>query len=285
MKPAPFEYHAARTVDEAVTLLATFAEHGGRVIAGGQSFVPMMAFRLARPDHLIDINPITDLAHLAAENGMLRIGATVRHATLETMTIGGTLGRLLREVAHSIAHRPIRNRGTFCGSIVHADPSAEWCLVAATLGADIVACSTRQIRTLPASRFFMGIMTTALAADELVTECRIPLLPDEARYGFYEVSRRTGDFAMAAALVSYRVVAGRITEPRLGIGGVEPFPRRLNAVEKMLAGSSPDFALFARAGEAAATAVDPMEDTRSTPAFRRQLVRAVTRRALERSLP
>lgn len=285
MKPAPFEYHATRTVEEAVTLLAAFAEQGGRVIAGGQSFVPMMAFRLARPDHLIDINAITDLAHLTVENGMLRIGATVRHATLETMTIGGTLGRLLREVAHSIAHKPIRNRGTFCGSIVHADPSAEWCLVAATLDAEIVARSARQLRTLPASGFFMGVMTTALTPDELVTECRIPLLPDDARYGFYEVSRRAGDFAMAAALVSYRLVAGRIVDPQFGIGGVEPFPRRLNVVEAMLTGAAPDLARFHQAAEAAAAAADPMEDGQNSPAFRRQLVRTVTQRALERSLP
>jgi carbon-monoxide dehydrogenase medium subunit len=285
MKATPFEYHAARTVDEAVALLATFAEQGGRVIAGGQSFVPMMAFRLARPDHLIDINGITDLARLVVEGGVLRIGATVRHATLETMTDGGVLRLLLREVAASIAHKPIRNRGTFCGSIVNADPSAEWCLVAATQGAEIVACSARQVRVIPASEFFLGVMTTVLAADELVTECRIPLLPDGARYGFYEVSRRAGDFAMAAALVSYRLVAGRITAARLGVGGVEPFARRLNEIEAMLNGSAPDVALFGKAAEAAAAAVDPMEDSRNSPAFRRQLVRAVTQRALERTLP
>jgi aerobic carbon-monoxide dehydrogenase medium subunit len=284
MKAAAFEYHAARTVEEAVSLLARFAEHGGRVIAGGQSFVPMMAFRLARPDHLIDINPIRDLAYLAVENGVLRIGATVRHATLEVMPAGGTLGRLLREVAHSIAHRPIRNRGTFCGSIAHADPAAEWCLIAATLDADIVAQSAREVRAVPASGFFMGVMTTALVADELVTECRVPLLADDARYGFYEVSRRAGDFAMAAALVSYRLVDGRIADPRFGVGGVEPFPRRIPTVEAMLAGAAPDPALFLRAGEVAASAVDPMEDPRNSPAFRRQLVRAVTQRALERSL-
>ena len=285
MKAAPFEYHAARTVEEAVTLLATFAEHGGRVIAGGQSFVPMMAFRLARPGHLIDINGITDLARLVVDDEVLRIGATVRHATLETMTNGGMLGRLLREVAGSIAHKPIRNRGTFCGSIAHSDPSAEWCLVATTLGAEIVSRSAKQLRALPASEFFKGVMTTALAADELVTECRVPLLPDEARFGFYEVSRRAGDFAMAAALVSYRLVAGRITEPRFGIGGVEPFPRRLNDVEAILEGNAPDIMLFDKAAEAAAAVVNPMEDSRNSPAFRRRLVHAVTQRALERSLP
>jgi carbon-monoxide dehydrogenase medium subunit len=285
MKAAPFEYHAARTVEEAITLLATFAEQGGRVIAGGQSFVPMMAFRLARPGHLIDINGITDLARLVVDDEVLRIGATVRHATLETMTNGGALGHLLREVAGSIAHKPIRNRGTFCGSIAHSDPSAEWCLVGATLGAEIVARSALQLRTIPASDFFMGVMTTALAADELMTECRIRLLPDQTRYGFYEVNRRAGDFALAAALVSYQLEAGRIINVRVGIGGVEPFPRRLNDVEAILEGNAPDIMLFDKAAEAAAAVVNPMEDSRNSPAFRRRLVHAVTQRALERSLP
>jgi carbon-monoxide dehydrogenase medium subunit len=284
MKPAPFAYHAARTVDEAVTLLAEFGEQGGRVIAGGQSFVPMMAFRLARPSHLIDINRIAALDHLVVEDGWLHIGATVRHATLERMTAGGTLGQLLSEVAHSIAHKPIRNRGTFCGSIAHADPSAEWGLVTATLGAEVIACSVRGYRTIPATNFFLGAMTTALAADELITECRLKLLPDDTRFGFYEVSRRAGDFSLAAALILYRSVDGRMAEPRFGIGGVEPVPRRLALVEAILAESEHNAATFEAAAEAAASTVDPMQDPQNTPAFRRQLVQAVARRALERSV-
>jgi aerobic carbon-monoxide dehydrogenase medium subunit len=145
MKPAPFNYHAPRTVDEAVSLLAEFACQEGRVIAGGQSFVPMMAFRVARPSHLIDINRIGELDRLLVEEGTLRIGATVRHAALESMVGGGTLGCLLREVARFVGHPPIRNRGTFCGSLAHADPAAEWCLVVATLNATIV------VRSAPAS--------------------------------------------------------------------------------------------------------------------------------------
>jgi carbon-monoxide dehydrogenase medium subunit len=123
MKSAPFDYHAPRTVDHAVSLLAEFAGQGGRVIAGGQSFVPMMAFRLARPSHLVDINGVGELDRLQVEASTLHIGATVRHATLESMVSGGTLGCLLREVARFVAHPPIRNRGTFCGSLAHADPA------------------------------------------------------------------------------------------------------------------------------------------------------------------
>jgi carbon-monoxide dehydrogenase medium subunit len=236
MKPAPFNYHAPRTVDEAVSLLAEFACQDGRVIAGGQSFVPMMAFRVARPSHLIDINRIGELDRLLVEEGTLRIGATVRHAALESMVGGGTLGCLLREVARFVGHPPIRNRGTFCGSLAHADPAAEWCLVVATLNATIVVRSARCVRAIAAADFFQGVMTTSLAADELVMECRIPPLADDAHFGFFEVSRRAGDFAMAAALVTYRLHDGRIAEPHVGLSGVEPFPRRLPWVEERLAG-------------------------------------------------
>jgi len=284
MKAAPFEYHAAQTVDEAVALLAEYADQDGRVIAGGQSFVPMMAFRLARPGHLIDINGIAELCRLVAEDGVLRIGAMVRHATLEAMTACGVLGRLLSEVGHSIAHKPIRNRGTFCGSIVNADPASEWCLVAVTLGTDIIARSVREVRSLPSDLFFVGPMMTELAADELVTECRIPLLPDTARFGFHEVSRRAGDFAMAAALVTYRVEGGRIVDPRIGLGGVEHYPRRVGKVEAMLVGTVPDTSRFQDAAAAAAAAVEPMDDGQISVNYRRQLTWAVVERALERTL-
>jgi carbon-monoxide dehydrogenase medium subunit len=284
MKPAPFEYHSPSTVNGAVSLLAEFAEQGGHIIAGGQSFIPMMAFRLARPRHLIDINRIDELGHLAVEADILRIGATVRHATLETMAIGGTLGHMLREVARSVAHPPIRNRGTFCGSLAHADPSAEWCLVTAMLDAAIVARNANGIRLIPASDFFLGVMTTSLAADELVTECRIPLLADDTRYGFYEVSRRAGDFAVAAALATYRLHNGCITDARIALGGIETFPRRLPEVEALVSGSTPAGECFRAAAEAAAISIEPMEDTRTTKDFNRQLVRTVTLRALERCL-
>ena len=188
----------------------------------------------------------------SVEDATLHIGATVRHAAIESMVGGGTLGCLLREVARFVAHPPIRNRGTFCGSLAHADPAAEWCLVAATLDATILARSARGVRAIAAADFFQGVMTTSLTADELVMECRIPLLADDARFGFFEVSRRAGDFAMAAALVTYRLHDGRIAEPHIGLGGVEPFPRRLPWVEERLAGEVPDSECFRAAAAAAA---------------------------------
>jgi carbon-monoxide dehydrogenase medium subunit len=282
MKPAPFDYHAPRSIGEAVASLAEFAAADCRVIAGGQSLVPMMAFRLATPQHLVDINRIADLARLASEDGVLRIGALVRHAAFETGDTGGTVGRLLAAVAPSVAHPPLRNRGTFCGSLANADPAAEWCLVAVTLDARIVARNAGGIRILPAAGFFEGVLTTALRPDELVTECRLPLLADDTRFGFDEVSRRAGDFAMAAALAVCRLEDGRIAEPRLGLGGVEPRPRRLAEVEAMLAGAVPDRDLLRRAAERAAEIVDPMEDVELTARYRRQLTRAVVERALRR---
>ena len=156
MKPAAFRYHAPKTIDEAVAMLAEYAPDDGRVLAGGQSLVPTMAFRLARPHHLIDINGIAALDRLAVEDGRLVIGAGVRHQTFRRPVVAGPLGELLSAVMHHIAHYPIRTRGTFCGSVAHADPASEWCLVAATLGAEMVARSTRGRPRHRGGRLFPG---------------------------------------------------------------------------------------------------------------------------------
>src|SRR6476659_5651204 len=154
MKPAAFRYHAPKTLDEAVATLAEVAADDGRVLAGGQSLVPIMAFRLARPSHLVDINGIAGLAELKTADNKLSIGACVRHAAFYQPVTEGPLGRLLTTVVHHIGHHPIRTRGTFCGSVAHADPASEWCLVAATLDADIVLRSVRGTRTVKAGEFF-----------------------------------------------------------------------------------------------------------------------------------
>src|ERR1700682_910739 len=227
MKPAPFEYHAPKTVDEAVAVLAEVAPADGRVLAGGQSLVPTMAFRLARPAHLVDINGIAELDRIAVADGKLAIGACVRHAAFYRPVAEGPLGRLLADVVRHIAHHPIRTRGTFCGSLVHADPASEWCLVAATLGAEMVAQSRHgrsASRLIAGDDFFAGIMTTALEEDELLVEARLPLPPPDTHFGFYEFSRRAGDFAIAMALVTYRIRDGRIVEPRVGAGGAQANP-------------------------------------------------------------
>jgi aerobic carbon-monoxide dehydrogenase medium subunit len=280
MKPAPFQYHAPKTVAEAVALLAQVAPADGRVLAGGQSLVPTMAFRLARPAHLVDINGIAELDRIGSKDGKLAIGACMRHAAFYRPVAEGPLGQLLSSVVRHIAHHPIRTRGTFCGSLVHADPASEWCLVAATLGAEMVAQSQSGRRVIAAADFFAGIMTTALKEDELLVEARLPLLPPDTRFGFYEFSRRAGDFAVAMALVTYRVQDNRMVEPRVGIGGAEPNPRRIAAAEQALAGQRPGTEAFAAAAEAAAREVDAMADSNYSAEYRRDLVRTVTQRAL-----
>src|SRR5262245_41534142 len=282
MKPAQFRYHAPKTVDEALATLAEVAPNDGRVLAGGQSLVPAMALRLARPAHLVDINGVKDLERLAIVGDELQIGACVRHAAFHREEIAaGPLGALLSHVAGHIAHLPIRTRGTFCGSIAHADPAAEWCLVAATLGATMVAASVRAVRVIPAADFFRGAMTTALAADELLAQVRLPLLADECRLGFAEFSRRGGDFAIAMALATCRLHAGVIVDARIGIGGVESAPRRIAPAEAMLEGSRPSEAAFRAAADAAAAAIEPLDDGNYPPHYRRDVARAMTRRALE----
>jgi carbon-monoxide dehydrogenase medium subunit len=283
VKPAPFAYHAPTSVAQAVAMLGKLAAADGRILAGGQSLVPTMAFRLARPAHLIDINGIAALERLAVEDGRLSIGACVRHAAFHRPAVARPLGALLTVVVRHIAHYPIRLRGTFCGSLAHADPASEWCLVAATLGAEMTAMSTRGTRTILAADFFTGIMTTALGEDELLTAARLPLLAPDTRFGFCEFSRRVGDYALAMALATFRVEGGVIIDPRLGVGGAEASPRRIPAAETALAGRPPEAAVLRAAAEAAADAIDPLEDIQADAAYRRDLVRAMTRRALERA--
>jgi carbon-monoxide dehydrogenase medium subunit len=283
MKPAAFRYHAPKTVDEAVALLAEFATDDGRVLAGGQSLVPTMAFRLARPAHLVDINGVEALNRIAVADGKLVIGACVRHSAFHKPVCEGPLGKLLTDVVHHIAHYPIRTRGTFCGSLAHADPASEWCLVLAALDGEVVAKSVRGARSIAARDFFKGIMTTALRDDELLVEARLPLLPAGTRCGFYEFSRRAGDFALAAAVGVYRLDGGKIAEPRLAIGGAEVNPRRIAQAERALAGAAPGDQAFRAAAQAAMEAIDPMEDIINSAEFRRDLVLAVARRALERA--
>ena len=283
MKPAPFIRHVPKTLDEALKILAEVAPRDGRVLAGGQSLVPIMAFRLAKPAHLVDINEVAGLDRIASDGKTLSIGARVRHAAFHKSVVDNPLGQLLRVVARHIAHYPIRMRGTFCGSLAHADPASEWCLVAATLDATLIAKSTRGERRIAAKDFFAGIMSTALTEDELLVEARLPLFSKDTKFGFNEFSRRAGDFAMSAALVSYRLQGGKIADAHVGIGGAEASPRRIAEAESALNGQTPGDKAFRTAAEAAARAIDPLEDHQTNAEYRRDLVRAVVRRALEQS--
>ena len=280
MKPAQFVYHAPKTVDETVALLAAVAPRNGRVLAGGQSLVPAMALRLALPAHLVDINDVTGLARLAVEDNELAVGACVRHAAFHRPVVDGPLGRLLTSVARHIAHYPIRTRGTFCGSLAHADPASEWCLVAATLDARMIAKSMRGARTIAAGDFFQGMMATALAPDELRAEVRLPVLAPGTRCGFYEFNRRAGDFALAMALAAFRIENGVVVDPRIGVGGVEERPRRIAEAEAALNGCAPSGGAFNATANAAANAVDPIDSQPDLAAYKRDLTRTAVKRAL-----
>jgi carbon-monoxide dehydrogenase medium subunit len=284
LKPAAFAYHRPATIEDAVRILSEVADDDGRVIAGGQSLAPMMAFRLARPRHLVDINEVAGLDTLAVEGDALRIGARVRHARFRPGAIAGPTGELFAKVMPNIANYPVRARGTFCGSLAHADPASEWCALATLLDADLIVRSARGARRIAMTEHSDGVMSTNLAPDEIIVEARVPLLAPDTRTGFHEFSRRAGDFAIAMAIVAFRIEDGRIAAPRVSIGGAEAFPRRSVEAERALEGATPGAQTFANAAEAAAQAIDPLEDAVTNAAYRRNVVRAVTRRALEKAV-
>ncbi len=280
MKPASFVYHAPRTVEEAVAALAAVAPLDGRVLAGGQTLVPAMAMRLARPAHLVDINAVAGFDRLEHAAEGLRIAPCVRHAALGPERVPGPLGRLLGLARRHIAHYPIRTRGTFCGSLANADPASEWCLLAVALGATLTARSERGTRKFAADDFLLGYMTTALEPDELLVEALLTELPAETRVGFYEFSRRAGDFAEVMALATCEVRDGLVAAPRIAVGGIEARARRLHAAEAALAGQRLDEVSVRRAAEAAAAEIDPPED----PDDARRLVATAVARALASAL-
>jgi aerobic carbon-monoxide dehydrogenase medium subunit len=285
MKASAFEYHAPRSLSEATQLLERYSADA-RILAGGQSLVPAMALRLAAPAHLIDINGIEELREFTAGEGQgVCVRACVRHAAFQRPVEGSPLGALLARVVRHIAHYPIRTRGTLCGSLANADPASEWCLVAATLDAEFTAVSRRGTRTIAALDWFQGLMTTSLQADELLLQVRFKPLPGDTVFGFEEFSRRAGDFALAMALVTFRLESGAITEPRVGVGGVEVTPRRIKDAEDALRGRKPTAELYVEAASRVAAAVDPLVDPRYDGAYRRDLAGTMVKRALHQACP
>lgn len=272
-------------MDDAIAVLDEVAPQDGRILAGGQSLVPTMAYRMAAPAHLVDINRVAGAGHIEVDGAHLSIGCLARHAAFEKPVIANPLGRLLSTVCTHIAHYPIRRRGTMCGSLAHADPASEWCLVAATLNAVIEARSVDGVRRIAAADFFEGIMITALAENELLAGITLPLLADDERFGFFEFSRRAGDFGLTMVLVTYRIEGGKIVDPKVGLGGVEDRPSRNAAAENILAGAIASEAAFEAAGEAAAASVEPMEDIHAPASYRRHLVKNGMISALRQAMP
>ena len=284
MKPAPFDYFTPATVDEALALLDT---HGGdaKPLAGGQSLIPAMNFRLARPAVLVDLNRISELAYVRAESGSLAVGAMTRQRVVERSDVVARAAPLLAEAMPSIAHPQIRNRGTMGGSIAHADPSAELPAVMLALEAQFRATSATGERSIPAGEFFRGMLETALAPGELLVEIAVPPLPARTGTAFVEMARRHGDYALVgvAAVVTLDG-KGRCRAARVALLSVGDGPVLAAEAGKVLAGQAPSEELVRAAGDTAATRdVDPPSDVHATAAYRRQLVAVLTRRALARA--
>jgi carbon-monoxide dehydrogenase medium subunit len=283
MKLPPFDYVAPQTLDEAVRLLARHGD-GARLIAGGQSLMPVLAFRLAAPALLVDIRNLSGLDRIDIGGDGVRIGARVRWRDIEDdARLSAAHPLLARAVAH-VAHYQIRNRGTVGGSLAHADPAAEMPGIAVTCAAEIEAVGSAGARTIRADDFFLGPLMTALAADEVIVGIRLPAWPATRRWGFEEFARRRGDFALAGVALFYDVDAGgRARDAHVGVIGACTRPHRLAEAEAALNGRRVDAETIAAAARAAAAAVDPPDDLHADAAYRRALVGTLAERALQRA--
>ena len=278
MKPAPFRYVRLESVEEA---LAVLAEHGddAKVLAGGQSLVPLLNMRMARPSVLVDINRIGPLATVAQRNGDLRVGAIVRQSAPELGCVP-----LLVECLPHVGHFVTRNRGTVGGSIAHADASAELPLALVALGGSVVVRSQRGERTVAADDFFVTHFTTAMEPDELLVETRWPANAGAGRgTAFDEFAVRHGDYALAMAACALQVEDGRVAAARVAVGSVADRPILLVDASSLLAGERVTDALAREAAEAAARAVEPADGLHTSADYRRQLVRVLVRRVVERA--
>ncbi len=282
MKPARFDYHQVRSVAEAVAVLDRYG-YDAKILAGGQSLVPAMNFRLARPEVLVDINFVTELDHVTDDGDAIRIGSLTRHVAFENQIVDGPLGRILTMAAHHVGHLPIRIRGTFGGSLAHADPAAEWCVIAALVDAEMVIRSMSGSRTVAASQFFHTVFTTDLGPDEMLVEARLPKLSADTRVGFQQFSRRAGDFALAMTAVALEVRQGLITDARIALGGVSDRPVRAEAAEDRLRDQPADQEVFDEAARLAAGDFEAIGDIHGSAEYRRDLARVLTRRALEQA--
>jgi aerobic carbon-monoxide dehydrogenase medium subunit len=280
MKLPPFEYACPASVSEAVALLAA---HGGEAkpLAGGQSLVPMLAFRVASPSLLIDLRKLAELRQIKISQDGVALGAMVRWRDILEDARLNTAHPLLVAAVEHVAHYQIRNRGTVGGSMAHADPAAELPGIAVTCEAQISAVGKAGPRVIASADFFQGPLMTALAPDEIITEVRLPPWPSRRRFGFQEFARRRGDFALAAAAVFYDDDSGAARNAHVGVIGVADRPLRLPSVEAVINGRTIDDATIAEAEAAASAAVDPADDIHASGAYRKALVGVMVERALK----
>ena len=285
MKPPPFAYAAPATLEEAVGLLTEHAEAEPRVLAGGQSLIPLMNFRLAKPGYLVDLRNVAGLSGIRRDGDVLRIGAMTRMAEVGRSPEIAVAAPLVTEAVGLVAHAPVRNSGTVGGSLAHADPAAELPAVALALDADLVAVGPGGTRVIPAAEFFTGPYSTALAADEILTEIRLPVWP--GGHAFTEFSRVHANFAVVAVAALVELDGDgdgdgdRIGRVALALAGVAPTPVRATAAERALAGAPADADTIRAAADAAAASLSPAADLHASPETRRGLARTYLRRGIE----
>lgn len=279
MKPPVFDYVVARSLDHAFESLGRMPGEA-KVLAGGQSLTPMLNFRLAHPAMLVDINRIEGLDAIEEEGGGIRIGTLARHRAVETSALIAKKFPIIKAAAEHVGHLAIRNRGTFGGSIAHADPAAEWPMIAMLLDAELEAKSAKGTRKFAAKNFFTTFLSTALDDGEILTDVRLPGLPAKTGWGFEELSRRPGDFALAAVSAIVTMDGKTCKDARIAMAGVGSTPLRADAAEALLEGKALDAAAIAAAGKKAAEESDPSNDVHASADFRRHLVSVLTVRAL-----
>lgn len=279
MKPAAFEYVVAESIDAAVAALAA-ANGEAKILAGGQSLVPMLNFRLLRPSILVDINRIPDLAFIEERADEIAIGALTRHYRLETSPVIAQHLPVLSEAMRHVAHLAIRNRGTIGGSLSHADPAAELPMLALLLDATLHVVSPAGPRTIPARDFFLGPLTVDLGADEMVVRIIFPKLPHATGWGFAEVARRSGDFALAGVAATLTLRAGAIAQARIAMTGVDETAKRASEAEALLTGRKLTPDLIEAAVAAVRAHVNPPTDLHASADYRRHLVGVLAGRAL-----
>jgi len=283
MKPPKFDYHAPATVDEALGLLGRYAGEA-KILAGGQSLVPLLNFRLSRPAALVDLNRIPSLAYIRVQDGEVRLGAMTRQRTIEFSPVIAERVPLLTEATHWVGHLPIRSRGTIGGSIAHADPSAEYPAVLTALGGSVVARGPGGERVVGAAQLFQTYLTTSLGADEILVEVRLPATPAGAGYAFEELARRHGDFALIGIAAVIARDGERCTLARLATSGAGPVPVRLRAAEEILERDGLSEAAIEAAARRASELVEPDSDIHASADYRRHLTGVLTGRAIKRAL-
>ncbi len=285
MKPPKFDYYDPRSLDEALALLDRHSDDA-KVLAGGQSLMPLLNMRLARPSIVVDINQIEELNYVRASDGGIAIGAIARQRALQTEKLIAERVPILREGAYYIAHPQIRSRGTICGSIAHADPAAELPALALALDAEMILTSAKAARTVGAKAFFQSFFTTALKANEILTEVRFPAPPKDSAWSVLEISRRHGDFAIAGIIAGLVLESNRevIAHARLVYFGVGATPIRVTAAEEALIGQAASESAFEAAAQSAKQGIDPTSDIHATEEYRRALAATLTKRALRAAL-